>query len=218
MKTLKFICAIALLTTMVNAANTVLNHSFNEVLPSPNEWAPADWVQKANPAGVSLIGRIFNDSSDAGTNCQYLTVPATPGIASAGNTNAQLQQSILTIIPAGVTTVDWTASYKILSSPAPSGAAMIQLRAWSAANAFLGQTQFFPDSTGTLDTWITPAVNTWDLPAGTDHLDVLADMGTWTWSAFSGTMYVDNFNIDFIPEPTFILGGLILGLAFLRRK
>ncbi len=217
MKILKLICAIALLTTMANAANKVLNHSFNDGLPPPNEWAPANWNQNANPAGVSVMGRIFNDSSDAGTNCQYLTVPATPGIPSAGNTNAQLSQGSLTI-PVGVTTVDWTASYKILSSPAPSGAAMIQLRAWSAANAFLGQTQFFPDSTGTLDAWLTPGISTWTLPANTHHLDILADMGTWTWSAFSGTMYVDNFQVDIIPEPTLLLSGLILGLAFLRRK
>ena len=192
MKILKLICAIALLTTMANAANQVLNHSFNDGLPPPNEWAPANWDQNANPAGVSTMGRIFNDSSDPGTNCQFLTVVATPSIAAEGNTNAQLQQGSLTI-PAGVTTIDWTASYKILSSPAPSGAAMIQLRAWNDVGGFLGQTQFFPDSTGTLDTWITPGIATWVLPVGTDHLDILADMGTWTWSYFSGTMYVDNF-------------------------
>jgi len=209
MKILKLICAIALLTTVVNAANQVLNHSFNEGLPPPNEWAPADWNQDA-PGGA--MGRIFYDSSDAGTNCQYLNVPT----ISAG-VYAHLVQGNLTI-GAGTNTIYWSAAYKILSSPAPSGGALIQIRAWSVANAFLGQDQFYPSATGTLDTWINEPTRTWVLPAGTDHLDILADMGQWPWSEFSGTMFVDNFNVDFIPEPTLLVGGLLLGLAFLRRK
>ncbi len=209
MKILKLICALALLTTMVNAANEVLNHSFNDGLPPPNEWAPADWNQGA-PGGT--MGRIFNDSSDAGTNCEYLTQPA----VVAGN-HSQLQQSIGTLVGSNPK-VFWSASYKVLSSPAPTGGALIQIRAWSAANAFLGQDQFYPDSTGTLDTWINEPLREWVLPDGTDHLDILADQGSWPWSEMTGTLYVDNFKVDFIPEPTLLAGGLLLGLAFLRRK
>ena len=209
MKILKLICAIALLTTVANAANLVLNHSFNEGLPSPNEWAPADWNQDA-PGGA--MTRVFDDSSDAGTNCQLLTQPS----VVAGN-HSQLNQTITTLVGSH-TKVYWTAAYKVLSSPAPSGGALIQIRAWSAANAFLGQDQFYPSATGALDTWINEPYREWDLPAGTDHLDILADQGSWPWSEMAGTLYVDNFQVDFIPEPTLLVGGLILGLAFLRRK
>ncbi len=212
MKKINLICALgiaALLATTVSAANLVLNHSFNEGLPSPNEWAPADWNQDA-PGGT--MGRIFYDSSDAGTNCQYLSQPS----VVAGN-HSQLNQAIGT--PVGShTKVYWTAAYKVLSSPAPSGTALIQIRAWDSDSNFLGQDQFYPDATGSLDVWINEPTREWTLPANTDHLDILADMGSWPWSEMAGTIYVDNFQVDFVPEPTLLLGGLILGLAFLRRK
>jgi len=212
MKILKFICAIALLTTMVNAANIVVNHSFNEGLPAPNEWAPAEWNQDA-PGGT--MGRIFNDSSDAGTNCQYLAQPS----ITAGN-HSQLELGLINgVMPVGAhTKVYWSAAYKVLSSPAPAGGALIQIRAWDAGGAFLGQDQFYPSAGGTLDTWINEPAREWTFPVGTDHLDILADQGSWPWSEMSGTLYVDNFQVDFIPEPTLLVGGLLLGLAFLRRK
>ena len=216
MKKLNLICALSiatLLTITANADNLVLNHSFNEGLPPPNEWAPADWNQAANPPGATAMGRIFNDSSDAGTNCQYLYVSEI-----GSGTNAQLEQSSIAI-GEGTNVIYWSASYKILSSPTPSGNALIQVRAWDASGGFLGQDQFYPNNNGeTLDVWYTEPRRTWTLPNNTDHLDVLADMGTWPWSEMSGKIYVDNFQIDFIPEPTLIFSGLLLGLAFLRRK
>ena len=177
--------------TVDTASNSVLNHSFNEGLPSPNESAPADWNQDASGG---TMGRIFDDSSDAGTNCQFLTQPT----ITAGN-HSNLRQ--LDIAISAPRTICWSAAYKILSDPVPSGQAVIQVRAWSAAEVFLGQDQFYPSSAGTLDAWIDEPTREWVLPAGTDHLDILADQGTWSPSEMSGTIYVDDFYLEPLPQP-----------------
>jgi len=217
MKTIKFLCAVTVvvfLTATVNAANLVDNYSFNYGQASPNEWAAADWNQGA--AGGGGVSRIFDDSSDAGTNCyQEYTNDTTPYPATYTD---------LITIPGsridvtGISTLYWQFSYKLAPSAGggPAGSPRVDLRFFDASDAFKGEDNVYPTDQGVV--WTRIPMRTFSVPAGATYADVRVTCNIF--GSYLGVCRVDDFFVSDVPvpEPTLLFGGLILGLAFLRRK
>ena len=203
---------LALLTTAIYAANEVDNPSFNEGLAAPNEWAPADW--NVGAGGNAGIGRIFDDSADAGTNCLQLYT----------NDEADGTYVETITVPASRIYVDthtsvfWNFSFKLAASGGggPQDAPFVACRCWDSSDTFLGQDYVFPS--GTANVWHDSPERLYSLPANTEYIDLYAGMGRDSWNKYLGVLRVDAFNVDFVPEPTLIFSGLLLALAFLRRK
>jgi len=218
MKTLlKFICALSLvafLTTTANATNLVDNHSFNYGEASPNEWAAADWNQGA--AGGGGVGRIFDDSSDAGTNCyQEFTNDTDPYPATYAD---------LITIPGSridvtsINTLYWQFSYKLFGSAGggPTGTPRVDLRFFDASDNFKGEDNVYPDDQGAV--WTRILMRTVSVPADATYADIRVSCNIF--GSYLGVLRVDDFYASDspVPEPTLLVGGLLLGLAFLRRR
>ena len=213
MKILKFICAIALLTTVANASNQVVNHSFNDGEASPNEWAAAHWNQgSGGPAGDAGVGRIFDDSSDAGTNCYQEFI----NIAAGGTYADLITHPDSRIDVTSINTLYWQFSFKLTPSGGggPTGSPRVDLRFFDASDVFKGEDNVYPTDQG--DVWTRIPMRTFSVPAGATYADVRVSCGHF--GSYVGVCRVDDIYVDPIPEPTLLVGGLILGLAFLRRK
>ena len=214
MKILKLICAIALLTTVANAVNMVDNHSFNNGEAAPNEWAAADWNQGA--AGGGGVGRIFDDSSDAGTNCyQEFTNDTTPYPATYADL-ITLPGSRIDVT--SISTLYWQFSFKLFASGGggPTGSPRVDLRFFTASDGFLGEDNVFPTDQGAV--WTRIPVRTVSVPAGAAYADVRLTCNAF--GSYLGVVRLDDVYVSDapVPEPTLLVGGLLLGLAFLRRK
>ena len=216
MKKLNLICALAiaaLLTTGLNAANLVVNHSFNDGQAPPNEWAPAHW--NVGSPGDAAVSRIFDDSSDAGTNClqEYVNSGTFPDNYSDLITHPDSRIDVTSI-----STLYWQFSYKLAASGGngPTGTPRVDLRFFDASDTFLGEDNVYPADQGVV--WTRIPMRTKAVPAGSAYADVRMScniFGSYVGAARIDDVYVSNSPI---PEPTLLLGGLILGLAFLRRK
>ncbi len=187
MKKLNLICALsiaALLTTTINAANMVDNYSFNNGLASPNEWAPADWNVGADPAGDAGIGRIFDDSSNAGTNCLQLFT----NVKERWVETITVPGSVIDVGSAGA--VYWSFDFKLAASAGggPDGSAFIVCRAYDSSMTYLTWDYVFTGDTAPVGVWQNSPRRTWNLPAGTRYVDLYAGMGRDAWNEYLGVI------------------------------
>jgi len=217
MKKLNLICAIAiaaLLAVSVNAVTLVVNHSFNDGEAAPNEWAAAHWNQGA--AGGGGVGRIFDDSSDAGTNCYQEFTNDTTAYPSTYADLIIHPDSRINVT--SISTLYWQFSYKLAASGGggPTGSPRVDLRFFDASDAFKGEDNVYPTDQGVV--WTTIPMRTVSVPAGATYADVRVSCNIF--GSYLGVCRVDNFYVSDspIPEPTLLLSGLLIGLAFLRRK
>ena len=218
MKKINLICALAiaaLLTITVNAATLVVNHSFNEGQAPPNEWAAAHWNQGVGTGGDAGVGRIYDDSSDAGTNCyqEFTNVSGDPNIYADLIIHPDSRIDVTSI-----STLYWQFSYKLAASGGggPTGSPRVQLRFFDSGDVFKGEDNVLLSDQGVV--WTRIPMRTFSVPQDADYADIRVSCDLF--EDFVGLCRVDDFYVSEspVPEPTLLFSGLLLGLAFLRRK